>query len=501
MKHGIAITILAFTASAHAQTLATAHWPIYSTTLWTQFAQGPQNHARSNAPLVDLSAPLWISDGDESTTIAFLPQSGVVADETQVYALGYDINNPADDLVAAFNKDTGDLLWTAPIPAAIFDSWSTPAIDLPNEIIVAASGQFITAIDTNTGTQLWQTQLDRPIVNASPTITHDLRNQDRLFITDYSFAGGTPGQLYCINIDPFDPITNPYQPGQRVWTVMLSGSTSGNTPAYAGGKVFVATTNSLTNSGLIYRFDATTTQSPTEDWVAFNPEPLGFFSGVSIANNFVYASSYNFSVGQHNSNTLKVDANTGTIIWSAPSTRTDVSPIVLADGRVLVSAGVQTGAFSFFGSIPTINLLASDGTLLWDSALATLDDTNNNDQYDPGETFLSIGGWTHQPIVVQRDNQAHLYVGTLANPDLSGFFAPSTDLRIIDLNLNPTDPGFIVDHFIGAGSTPAIADGILYTIGVDGLHSFAPPTPSRTINNLRNNTITIEHAIKALQSK
>ncbi|MBL4591470.1 MAG: PQQ-like beta-propeller repeat protein [Phycisphaerales bacterium] len=504
MKKLIAILMLlsgATNAQVFTQSVETLHQtaPVQSTRLWTQFGQNASHASISNAPIADLVAAMWVSDGNTQTQIIFLPQSGIVADNHAVYALGFNANGSSGDLLAAFDPQTGDLLWTAPIPIAIFDSWSTPAIDQRQKTIFAASGSAITAINTITGEQRWQTIFDRPIVNASPIITTDLPMMNRLFITDYAFGGAQTGQLYCINIDPFNPTTNPYQPGEIVWKTSLIGPTSGNTPAYSSGIVYTSTAGSSTNAGLVHAFDALSTTAPPPLWTITNPEPSGFFSGVSLADGSLYASSYNFSTGQHNSNTIKVNTATGALIWSTPSNRTDVSPIITNDGRVILSGGTQAGAFTFFGSIPSIQLFDSDGTLLWDSADETLDDANANGTYDPGETYLSLGGWTHQPILVERNGATLLYVGTLADPDQFGFFAPCSDLRLIDLDLLPTDSGFIIDHFPGAGTTPAVANGVLYAVGENGLHAFAQSSAETILNAYKDAGMTQKQVKRRLK--
>jgi outer membrane protein assembly factor BamB len=471
MIKSILFILLGFASLAHAQQRPT---PLVSTELWTHLGSTPSHRSLTRWAPVDLSTPIWISDGDASTHLSFLPQSGIVATQSSLYALGYDTSNPSVDLLACFDQADGSLRWTAPVPFAILDSWSTPAIDLASDTVFVASGAFITAIDATSGALRWQSALDKPVVNASPVVTADLRSSDRLFITDYSFGSPDQGTLYCINIDAYHPVVNPYFPGERVWSVDLGGATSGNTPAYTRGKVFVSTAGSATNHGLIHRFDARATTTPTPDWTTPNPLPIGFFSGVSVVGNAVYASSYSFSAGHHNSNTLKLDARNGALYWSAPSNRTDVAPLVLSDGRVLVSAGPPTGSFTFFGSRPSIAMYNTFGELVWDSAIETHDDTNTNGAWEPGEAYLSVGGWTHLPILVEHNDTHLLYAGTLADPDTHGFYAPCAELRIIDLDRHPNDPGFVIEQFTGAGTTPAFARGRLFTIGDDGIHAFAP---------------------------
>ena len=190
----------------------------------------------------------------------------------------------------------------------------------------------------------------------------------------------------------------------------------------------------------------------------------GFFGGVSIRDGALYAASYTFSGGQDSANLVKLDATTGALIWSTPANRTSSTPIVLPDARVLLSTGLAG-----FGSLPSLQLFAPDGTRLWDTALATADDANSNGAIEIGE-FFAIGGWTHMPAVIETDTQQIAYAG--APPLTGGFFGANTELHRVDLSRHPTDPGFVVQTFVGAGSTPAIANGTLYTIGASGLHAF-----------------------------
>ena len=137
---------------------------------------------------------------------------------------------------------------------------------------------------------------------------------------------------------------------------------------------------------------------------------------------------------------------------------------VVADGRVLVSGGLAG-----FGAVPALQLFASDGAMIWDTALDTFDDANGNGFIELGE-FFSIGSWTHLPVVVETDTGTFAYAGT--QPTSGGFFGPNTDLHLIDLDLAPSTPGFVIESFSGAGSTPALTGGVLATIGASGVHTF-----------------------------
>jgi hypothetical protein len=79
---------------------------------------------------------------------------------------------------------------------------------------------------------------------------------------------------------------------------------------------------------------------------------------------------------------------------------------------------------------------------------------------------LSVGGWALQPALAR----GRLYAGTLGTDAEGGLFR---DLRILDVAAaGPGDPAFVRAAHAGAGGSPAIADGMLYSVGPAGLVAF-----------------------------
>jgi outer membrane protein assembly factor BamB len=326
----------------------------------------------------------------------------------------------------------------------------------------------VTAVDAANGAERWTAALQRSVVNASPAVSGDLGPSDRAFITDYDGLGGS-GRLYCVNVDPFDPVVNPHEPGAIVWSVVL-GTTSGNSPAYAGGVVYVAGVADETGAspGIVRAYPAGATSAPSPLWEFVNIADAGFFGGVSVSGGAVFAASYAFAGGQFAGNLVRLDAATGALAWSAPSNRTDATPLPLPGGFVALSGGLEG-----FGSRPSVQLfrdLGSAAALEWDTALDTWEDVNLNGSMDAGE-FLLVGGWTHQPAAAEGDGLV-LYAGAVP-PGEGG--APCTDVFALDLSFAPGEAGFIAAHRAGAGSTPALSGGWVYTVGAAGLAAFAPP--------------------------
>ena len=486
--------------------------PVILERIWPAFAGGADRI--SIAPVgatgpLNLGTPRWIKSGDELESFEFYGQTGVVTTPDLVIAVGFQSGFPGDegpsadpnepdldtnqeprgqDTVVAFSRMDGSVVWTASVPVALLDSWSTPAVDVLHNTLLVGSGGRLTAIRLEDGSKAWNTDLGRIIVNASPVVTHDLGPRNRAFITDHSFATGSSGRLYCINTSPFDAALNPHEPGEIVWTVNLQGQTSGNTPAYRDGVVYVSTATGGDgwDQGTIRAFPADAPSAPQALWVYHHTDPSGFFAGVAVTQDAVYASSYSFQGGQYSAATVRLNRFTGAQRWSVPTNRTDTVPVPLDNGMVLVSGGVPfTSMFPAFGSLPSLQLIYEHdwngrATLMWDSAMDTFQDLNNNGTWDPGEPFLAVGGWTNQPVVVTaEDGRPHAYVGVAPNPKVDGFFGPSAQIRLVDLTKHPADEGFVVQTAPDCGGSPALSERELYSVGRDGLYAFGAPSMPR----------------------
>lgn len=447
---------------------------------WLQFAEGVERTSRSDAPiaLVDLALPTMILQHDAAARpITFIPNATPIVTHDLVLALGsVQIAGQTHWRLFAFDRRTGAVAWESPLDPPPLGSWASPAYDRRNHAVIVPSASTLLCLDAGSGSLRWQTPLLRPIVNASPLITDDRGPRDRCLVTDYD-AMGASGRLYCINIDPFDHNQNPCQPGQIVWTATLGG-TSGNTPAYSRrmGLVFVATAGEYgLGPGRLAAFPIDD-PSGTPLWVIENPLDEGFFGGVALADThagaFLYAASYAFYGSTDSANLLKINALTGSIIWSAPSNRTASTPVPLPDGRIALSTGIQG-----YGSVPALQIFSPAGQLLWDSSIATWNDLNQNGRRDPGE-FLPIGGWALQPALATATLGTHsrlLFVGE-SPPEPTG---PGTRLYVIDPSALPGGtPGaglWLAALSTHASGTPALADRSLYAVGPAGLVAHGPP--------------------------
>jgi len=458
--------------------------PTASLAEWPSLGGDDANTGIRRTEIAPFGQPRWVlSQTASGDPIQFVGPAGVAATtlpHPRVFTAGVITGQTR---AIAVDAETGEIVWTTPIPAFIFDSWASPTIDPTGGVVLYASGSSLTALRMTDGSLAWQANLNGPPVNVSPVVTRNLGARNRAFVSDYGGFGG-PSWLYCINVAPHHPTFNPFEPGEIVWAAYI-GSSTGGTPAYLDGVVYVCSTGTdFSGYGEIRAFNAKATEESEPIWTFTNPIAEGFFSGLTIRETpggpFIYAATYAFYGQLDSANLVKVHARTGQLAWSVPSNRTDSIPIVLDDGRVVLSTGIQG-----FGSVPMIQMFqdhTTHATQLWNTAQDTWNDLNNNGQLDPGE-FLLVGGWTTHPILTYARTPSatpRLLVGAIP---IQGSFGAYTDLYELDLSKTPSDPGFIVQHTTHAGSTPAMLGAGVYSVGTSGLAALGPPPPNFDVNN------------------
>jgi len=450
-SRGLMSLVLAF-AIAGVADAGSEDWPHYGhfTTRQAVAVDGPNT--------IDGTTLAWVADADPQDPnyyVEFEGATGVVVYNKEVYAYAkyYDPNDsnypdcePNGSQIIAYDTNSGQVLWSTVIDKAIYGSWSTPCVDTKHNTMLIGSGDKVFALDAQSGTQKWATQLDKFVVNASVCVVDDLPHA-RAFITDYDEMFGGSGKFYCINLDANEP-ENPYKPGQIVWSQVL-GNTSGNTPAYSNGVVYVASVGDT--SGSIHAYDATAPNA-VELWGVTNPNFEGFWGGVVVTKEgFLYAATFDFSGREDNSSLFKIDCNDGSIVWITQTERTDVVPVVVGD-RIYISGGING-----YGSRPKVEAYQDQGdivTKLWETP-----------------SGMVVGGWTNQPVYAN----GKLYVGAI--PLGGDYFGTYTELYILDVSLAPDDPNFIIAHYQDkeCGNSPAVTYDSIYTIGYDGLFRFHQP--------------------------
>jgi outer membrane protein assembly factor BamB len=412
---------------------------------WPQYGRGPTRVAATNMPAAGFfGPPVWITaSGPLPEAKPFEPvgQASLVAADGLVIALGWLDGTFA---AMALALETGQPLWASPVPEPVADSWSSAAFDVKRKTALIASGRRVRALALDDGSTAWEAATISDIVNASPLIAAADEGADRAFITDFGFAG-SPGRLYAINLDAFDAIKNPYAPGQIVWSRSV-GPLSGASPTLAGDLVIVAT-----GDGRVMAFDAAATQAHDPIWSTNNPTGLGFFGGVSVRDNTVFAGSYAFFGGQTSANLLALDAASGAVRWTIASNRTSALPIPMIDGRIVLSTGI--GGFGSQPSLQVFDDLGTHAVRLMDTFL------------DGGPT---AGFWTHTPVVLEEASQVIVAMPPAANDP----FGPSPRSLRLDLDHLPHEPGFVVETFEGFAISAATSDGTLLGAGAGGIAAY-----------------------------
>lgn len=420
---------------------------------WPQFAHDAQRTSQSSPGPAGLSARMWsAAEYPAGTPLVFEGPSSPIVYNGRVYANARHIvnNTHVNNKLVAFDAATGTVQFETIIDKSVGESWSTPAIDPVHGTVLLGSGSRLFAIDAVAGGVAWSTPLARPVVNASAAIYEDAL-RGRVLITDYT-GFGAGGSLYCINTAVLDESLNPFQPGDIVWTEPL-GTTIGSTPALVNDVVYVsaATGNYPAYFDYVYAFNLFGEPADRLRW-AWHTDALAtdvFYSGVAYANGFIYAATYTFSGSGDTARMFKVNAATGAGVWTVACNRTASTPVV-AGNRIYLSTGIAG-----FGSVPRVQAFDDFGT----SAVKAWDTYS-----DTGGTLV-IGGWTHQPALAD----GILYVGKI--PTNVNSFGPYTDLYMLDVSLTPANPDFIRGHRAGVGSSPAISNGRVYSIGASGLQS------------------------------
>ena len=427
---------------------------------WTHLAGDSARSGRAERGPIHLNQIAWTATlgSNEEMVGSSCP---VIADGiVYISAREYDDSVQVANLLIAFDLANGSRKWTATVEADVLDSFSSPAIDARSKQVFVAAGFSLYAFDARTGAARFQTSLDGPVVNCSPVVTSDLDAggvpTNRVFVVD--FNNSNAGKLYAINIDPLDAGQNNYQPGERVWTQSI-GSATNATPAYLGGRVYVAGANAVVR--------CLNAASGATIWgrnVASSGYPQfgGFYGGVSVQGGFVYAATYNFSGGQNNSGLFKLDAGSGAIQWASTCERTSSIPIVAGNGRIYLSGGLDG-----FGAAVKLQCFQDNGTsasLIWDTYAGT-------------GGVLRVGGWTNQPVLAG----GRLLVGV---PPVGQSFSGFQALMMIDPNLPPSDMGFVIEQVAGSGGPAAVAGRTLVSIGSAGLRAFtASPSCVGDLNN------------------
>ncbi len=318
-----------------------------------------------------------------------------------------------------FDITTGTELWNVTLPDVEWGSWSSPAYH--DGKVFTATGKETRCYNASSGELIWtfHNPTNEASCNGGPVIA-----DGKVVTNDWQGK-----HYYCLDEET----------GELLWTFEETNTGSWGTayaqgtPAYADGKFYLTTW--VYPGGNIYCVNAS-----TGEVIWHQTTPLDTCGSPTVANGVVYVTTYNF---YGNGSLYALDASTGGILWQQTIQRTDSTPAV-AYGNVYVAGGC-----SGYSDIQTYCFNATNGSLIWV--------TNASD---------GIGGWTNSVAVAD----GKVFVGKPGEWfDYAGIYA--LDAFTGDILWNASE----------GGSSPAVANRMLFTIGGGKLLAFYTPLPDLTV--------------------
>jgi len=310
--------------------------------------------------------------------------------------------------LVALDESSGDIIWNVSIPAAVYGSWASPAYD--NGMVFTATGPELGCYNAKTGEKLWSfddTLGSQGVVGSGPAIA-----DGKVIFNDWDGS-----HYYCL-----DEYT-----GDLLWSFKVKGDAQ-SVPAYADGKFYLTSWEyGSSYQGNTYCVDAATGK---QIWHT-NNVVASLCGSPAYKNGILYLTTYNF---YGNGELLALNAADGQIIWKQSIERSDSTP-AFAYGNVYVCGGA-----SGYSNLQTYCFNATTGSPVWSTPSKTTDEGG-------------IGGWTCSVAVAD----GLVYVGS----EGTGYFGYE--------NLYALDAftGDVVWNAPYAGSSPALSDGMLFSIGGD----------------------------------
>ena len=417
---------------------------------WPQFHNTVDNNGYSTSGAPNTNNILWTSVNIGANTSS----SPVIAGgNVYVYCCpgSEDGFSASSSSIACLNEATGATLWNTTVDTALDGSWSSPAYD--SGMVFIGSGEKAFCLNATSGKILWSYQLHNPVVNGSPRVAGGM-----VFLADWYSAGS---YCYCLNENT----------GALIWQYQMVGYCEA-TPAYANGDVFVNSWGYETgaNSGgdNTYCLNAAT---GAEIWHqgGLQQESIG---GPTVAGGMVFVDTYNF---YGYSELAALNETTGNFLWVA------VGPSLYASEKALGLPVVEStvdiqrtdstpayyngmlylcGGCAGYSPENTYCFNAGTGKMIWDEP------TSLND---------SVGNWTCSVAVAG----GMVFVG---EPSTTNYFDYS---GLYALNAGS---GNVVWSSTSGGSTPAVADGDVFSIQGGMVYAFGPvPVSSVTLSKASDN--------------
>ena len=336
--------------------------------------------------------------------------------------------------------DTAELLWVSGDIGAK-DSSSVAVAE--GKVFVFSIGEDssgVCCLEETTGAVLWNTQVAESAYFswASPSY-HDgkifisvgektvcLNATDGQILWEFTNPSGQAsvnggpaiggGKVFCSDWDGHHYYCLDESTGGLLWTFDVPGYAQG-TPAYAVGKVYFTSWEYVGDH--TYCVDA---ETGVQIWHQ-NGLDWDTCGSPCVADGKVFVTTYNF---YDDGEIAAMNASSGAILWQESIQRSDSTP-AYTDGKVYVCGGCVA-----YSNSQTYCFNADTGNLIWQTP-----------------TSLELGDWTCSVAVAD----GKVFSGKSPFCGVPGIYA-----------LDATD-GSDVWHYDEGGSSPAVADGLVFTSG------------------------------------
>ncbi|GAB6273285.1 MAG: hypothetical protein STSR0004_01480 [Peptococcaceae bacterium] len=319
-----------------------------------------------------------------------------------------------NDRLTCLKEESGEKLWQTSLEAAQqWGAWQSPAY--ANEKVFIGSGKYLYCLAEETGAELWKYKFptNRGPCNGSPKVAGG-----KVIIGDWD-----GGFYYCLDENT----------GNFKWKYAVTGNAQG-TPAYADGKVYLTSWSfSAAKNSYVYCLDAA---NGNLIWLQDGIDDSGNHStcgSPTVAEGKVFVTTYNF---YGDGKVAALDATGGTILWQQTTNRTSATP-AYAGGKIYICGG----CLGFAEPVTTSCFNAGTGELIW----------QKNDK----------GNWTCSVAVAD----GKVFVG---KPDFTEF----SDFDYIETYALKAEDGEKVWSYAAGGSSPAVANGRVYTLGGGKVYAF-----------------------------
>ncbi|AKB30307.1 cell surface protein [Methanosarcina siciliae T4/M] len=334
--------------------------------------------------------------------------------------------------------DTGKLLWVSDPIWAIPSSSPVIAegkvfvkcgVDQVNSMSTTPEELRIVTIDEYTGNIISSDEIG-PVTPCWSSLCYD---NGKIWYGRADALNGGPmvadGKVFDSDGESHHYYCTDAETEEELWNFTVTGVAIG-TPAYYEGKVYLTSGPLFSSPGHVYCVNA---ENGDELWNQTLPYEAG--GSPAVSEGVVYATTYD-------GNLYALDAEDGSILWSETVPSTDVSSTpAIAYGNVYISGGCPG-----ISTIETYCFNATTHEMVWNTC---------------GED--KIGGWTASVAVAD----GMIFVGKYAEDDYFGY----AGTYALDAYT-----GDVVWSYPSGGASPAISDGILFTIGADGrVYAFADP--------------------------